>query len=94
MYAVDGNGPVLLEACLALVVSERDAVPVCDQDGSECLQTDVVYVEILEPLHLPSDVMTHSGVDIQTFEPQVSTWSTAVVRDTSTTAAVENNSSR
>ena len=47
MYALDGNGPVQLEVCLVLVVSERDTVPVSDQDGPQCLQTDVVYVEIL-----------------------------------------------
>ena len=63
MYALDGNGPVQLEACLVLVVPERDTVPVSDQDSCQCLKTDVVYVQILEP-HRPSDVMTQSCVNI------------------------------
>ena len=87
MYAVDGNGPVLLEACLALVVSEGDAVPVCDQDGSECLQTDVVYVEILEA-QLASDVMTEGSVDIGTSHSQVSSWSSHIVGDVNTVTAL------
>ena len=87
MYALDGNGPVQLEVCLVLVVSERETVPVSDQDGPECLQTDVVYVEILET-QLASDVMTLGRVHIQTSHSQVSPWSSAVVRDINTVTAL------
>ena len=87
MYALDGNGPVQLEVCLVLVVSERDTVPVSDQDGPQCLQTDVVYVEILEA-QLASDVMTQGCVDIDRSHSQVSPWSSAVVRDINTVTAL------
>ena len=87
MYALDGNGPVQFEVSLVLVVSERDTVPVSDQDGPQCLQTDVVYVEILEA-QLASDVMTEGGVDIDTSHSQVSPWSSAVLGEVSTVTAI------
>ena len=87
MYALDGNGPVQFEVSLVLVVSERDTVPVSDQDGPQGLQTDVVYVEILEA-QLTSDVMTEGSVDIGTSHSKVSSWSSAVLREVSTVTAI------
>ena len=87
MYALDGNGPVQLEVCLVLVVSDGGTLPVCDEDGPECLQTDVVYVEILET-QLASDVMTQGCVDIHTSHSQVSPWSSAVLMEVSTVTAI------
>ena len=87
MYALDGNGPVQLEVCLVLVVSERDTVPVSHQDGPQCLQTDVVYVEILEA-QLASDVMTQGCVDIHRSHSKVSPWSSAVLREVSIVTAI------
>lgn len=90
MYALDGNGPVQLEVSLVLVVAHRDTVPVSDQDGPQCLQTDVVYVEILEA-QLASDVMTEGSVDIETSHSQVPSWSSAVLREVSTGTAILGN---
>ena len=87
MYALDGNGPVQLEVSLVLVVPHRDTVPVSDQDGPQCLQTDVVYVEVLET-QLASDMMTEGSVDIDTSHSQVSSWSSAVLREVSTVTAI------
>ena len=87
MYTLDGNGPVQLEVSLVLVVPHRDTVSVSDQDGPQCLQTDVVYVEVLET-QLASDVMTLGRVHIQTSHSQVSPWSSAVVRDINTVTAL------
>ena len=87
MYALDGNGPVQLEVSLVLVVPHGDTVPVSDQDGPQCLQTDVVDVEVLET-QLASDVVTKGSVDIDTSHSQVSSWSSAVLREVSTVTAI------
>ena len=60
---------------------------VCDEDGSECLQADVVYVELLGAQGGPSDVMSQGGVHSLTSQAQVAPWYSAVVRDIRTGAA-------
>ena len=74
-------------------MSDGGTLPVCDEDGPECLQADVVYVQLLGAQGGPGDVMSQGGVHSHTSQAQVAPWSSAVVGDTRTgAAAIENTS--